>query len=168
MPTPSARRRAFLLFVCLPLATLVLSTGPGCPSAGPTGHHAPAVVPEDPGTIVVQAGSFGIDLVNGTEFDVDPGVSVDQFGLDLGTLAPLEGLDLPTSFDVDCFPGDTLIIDPTLFLSDSNPVAAANAPVVLYEGTQYLCGNLIELDFTQDTTGQFFVDVFVNGVLANP
>jgi hypothetical protein len=39
--------------------------------------------------------------------------------------------------------------------------------VVIEEGLDYICGDIITLDFVQDNTGTFFVDVFVNGDLIN-
>ena len=146
----SVRRHAFLLFVCLPLAVLVLSAGQGCPSQPPD---------------VIEANTFGLDLVNNTSFEVDPGVQVDEFLLGLGTLAPLEGTDLPVAFDVDCSAGDTLTIEPILFLTSDTQVLTANGPIVLEEGVDYVCGDIIRLEFSQDGTGAFFVDVFVNDVL---
>jgi hypothetical protein len=163
------RRRAFLLFVCLPLATLVFSSGPGCPGVNVVVDTPPVVIREDPGTvIVIEPDAFGIDLVNDTLFDADPGVWVDDFLLDLGTLAPLEGTDFPVAFDVDCFAGDTLTIDPTLLLPANVDLVAANGPVVLEEGIDYLCGDIITIELSQDGSGTFFVDVFVNDVLINP
>jgi hypothetical protein len=166
MCTVLSRRRAVLLFVWLPLAVLPLCGGAVCSLGGGNAvvPEPPDVVVEQPGTVVVAAGAFGIDLVNETDFEVDPGVSVDEFVLDLGTVGPLEGSDLPVSFDVDCVPGDTLTIDPALFLSPVTSVFATNAPIVLHEGADYFCGDVITLDFVQDANGTFFVDVAVNGV----
>ena len=161
----SNRRRAFWLSVCLPPALLVLNSGAGCFTSV---NLPPVVTEEPPGTTLVPSDAFGIDLLNDTTFTVDPGVSVDQFVLNLGTLAPLEGSDVPVSFDVDCVSGDTLTIDPTLFLAGGVQVLAANGPVTLVEGTDYSCGDIISLDFSQGTSGTFFVDVFVNGTLFNP
>jgi len=72
------------------------------------------------------------------------------------------------AFDVDCFVGDTLTIEPILFLASDTQVLTANGPVVLEEGFDYVCGDIIRLEFSQDGTGAFFVDVFVNDVLINP
>jgi hypothetical protein len=145
MRTTPSHRRVFLLSAGLASALLLLCAGTGCPSNA-------VVVPD----------TFGIDLVNDTDFEVDPGVSVDQFPLDLGTLGPLEGSDVPVAFDVDCLPGDTLTIDPILFLPDTDALAA-NGPIVLEEGIDYFCGDILTLEFSQDAAGTFFVDVAVNG-----
>ncbi len=153
MYPPSLSKQAFLLFVCLPLAVLALTAGQGCPSPGPD---------------VIETDAFGLDLVNNTSFEVDPGVQVDESLLELGTLAPLEGSDVAVAFDVDCFAGDTLTIEPILFLASDTQVLTANGPVVLEEGIDYVCGDIIRLEFSQDGTGAFFVDVFVNDVLINP
>lgn len=153
MYTPSVRRRAFLLFVCLPPAVLVLSAGAGCPLEPPGG---------------IGTDQFGLDLANGTSFEVDPGVQVDDFLLDLGTLAPLEGSDLAVPYDVDCFAGDTLTIDPVLLLTPDTRVLTANGPIVLEQGADYVCGDILRLEFSQDGTGAFFLDVFVNEVLITP
>ena len=47
-------------------------------------------------------------------------------------------------------------------LDTQNQVVTVNGPVVLEEGADYICGDIIRLEFSQDTTGAFFVDVFVN------
>jgi hypothetical protein len=169
MYASSIRRRAFLLYVCLPLALLALNSGQGCFNTNVVDvRDPPVIVEEPPGTVVVvEPDAFGIDLINDTVFDVDPGVSIDDFVLDLGVLAPLEGSDVPVPFDVDCFPGDTLTIDPTLLQPGGVDVLVAN-PLVIEEGIDYFCGDIITIDFFQDNTGTFFIDVFVNDQLINP
>ena len=170
MYSSSTRGRTFLLYVSLSLTVWVLNSGQGCGQPlvvdvrGP-----PVVIAEPPGTVVVvEPDVFGIDLINNTVFDVDPSVFIDDFMLDLGVLAPLEGSDFPVPFDVDCFPGDTLTIEPVLFQPGGADLLAANGPVVIEEGFEYFCGDIITIEFVQDGTGTFFVDVFVNDVLVNP
>ncbi len=155
MYTPSTRKRAFLLSVCLPPIVLVLGTGAGCP-----------VGPSDG----IGTEQFGLDLANTTSSEVDPGVAVDGFVLELGTLAPLEGNDVPVPFDVECLPGDTLTIDPILLLPVSlgGQVLTDNGPIVLVEGVDYACGDIVGLRFRQDPSGTFFVDPFVNNVSITP
>jgi hypothetical protein len=150
MYTPSVVRRAFMLFVCVPPAVLVLSAGAGCPI-------------QPPGTE-----QFGLDLVNNTSFEVDPDVAVEDFLLDLGTLPPLEGTDQPAAFDVDCLPGDTLTVEPLLLLTQDTPVLTINGPVGLEEGVDYVCGDIIRLEFSQDEGEAFFTEVFINNVQITP
>lgn len=169
MNTTMPRNRALLMFVVLPLTTLVLTSGQGCPGFNVVVDTPPVVIhrPSDV-IVVVDPDAFGIDLVNDTLFDADPGVWVDDYALDLGFLAPLEGTDFPVAFDVDCYAGDILTIDPALWLTDIDYILAANGPVELEEGFDYFCGDIITIELFQDGTGTFFVDVYVNDVLINP
>lgn len=153
MYTSSVRSQAFLLFVCLPPAVLILGAGAGCPIEPPGG---------------VGGDQFGIDLVNNTSFEIDPGVQVEESLLDLGTLAALEGSDEPVAFDVECLPGDTLTIEPILFLTTDTAVLTINGPVGMEEGVDYACGDIIRLGFSQDAAGAFLVEVFVNDVQISP
>jgi len=151
MYTSLIRRRALLLFVCLPPGVLLVGAGAGCPFELPTGNEP-----------------FGLDLVNSTSFEVDPHVLVNGYLLDLGALAPLEGTDRPVAYDVDCFPDDALTVDPILSLTPDTSVLAADGPIGLTEGVDFVCGDIIELEFSHDETGAFVADVFVNDVLITP
>jgi hypothetical protein len=153
----SSREQMVVLFLCV----LAVVTGSGCPSDG---RQQPPTVITAIGTHI-PADAIGFDMANRTEFDVDPGVFVGQFELNLGTLAPFEGHgDTAVSFQVDCFSGDTLTVDPILFTPAGDAFFAVNAPVVLQQGVDYLCGDNIGIGYTLDGQGNFFADVAVNGV----
>jgi hypothetical protein len=110
----------------------------------------------------IPPGAIGIDLANETAFTIDPLIWVGGYPLGLRTLAPLEGFGEGTAYDVDCFSGDELVIDPALLLEDGDQVLPVNGPVVLQEGVDYFCGDLISVYPRLDEEGTYFVAVSVN------
>lgn len=134
-------------------------------SCGPTsGRQQPPTVSVAQLGGDIPADAIGIDLVNETAFTIDPFIWMGGFPLGLRTLAPFEGVDGPVAFDVDCFPGDELVIDPGL-LQDSGQVLPDNGPVVLLEGVDYSCGDLISTNMQVDANNVYFVTVAVNDFL---
>ncbi len=104
-----------------------------------------------------------VELVNTTEFPVNPNLIIDGVlqvvdpPLAPGDILPLE---------VDCFAG-TVLETQADFLTGLGAVPSDNDPFV-EEGFEFLCGDTVSFLFAEDELG-FFTAVEVNGVaIATP
>lgn len=140
----SCRRLAWLL--CWPVLSGVM------------GAQCSLVLPG--GGVIIPADDFvTVELVNETDFPVDPGLFLEGEFIDNDLLDPL----VVRTEEVDCLPGDRLGADAILYLSPNEEVYSDNVPE-LEEGFEYVCGDVITFFFTLDADGVFFTEVAVNDV----
>ncbi|GMV95661.1 MAG: hypothetical protein AMXMBFR83_00330 [Phycisphaerae bacterium] len=104
--------------------------------------------------------SVTVELVNETDYPVDPGLFLDGEFIDNEIIDPLTLRTL----DVDCRRGDLLGADGFLYLSPDEGVYSDNV-LELEEGFEYECGDVVTFFYTVDDEGVFFLEAAVNDVL---
>lgn len=144
------------------------SLGTGCAGITLNGQGLPDFVSDDN---FVSDDTVLIELVNITEFPVDPGLFVAEDEDDLldGDFLDEEKLveiDPPVqpgeivSVEIDCDEAGAIITDALLLVSDEEEVISDNAPLLL-EDLDFVCGDIVSFIFAEDQDG-FFTAVEVN------
>ncbi len=101
-----------------------------------------------------------VELINETDFPVDPGLFVDglEFVLEGD---PLLAAGEIVTLEFDCFAGTKLQTD-AILLAPEGQILSDNVPLV-EEGFEFLCGDVVSFIFIDNGVDPFYTEVDVNG-----
>lgn len=167
-------RRKHTWLVLISGAVLAGATGQGCPGFG--GGDGSEL---DGGGAPVTFEPVTVELINTLPanevqpfFYSDPGtldfaedVMIPANLVDIGPpLAPLEGVSLTLA----CEDAGTFVMDADMYLAPTGQPAASSNILLLQEGVEFFCGDIVSFYYEVDAGGVFFTSVDVNDVYLAP